>query len=198
MNELNLISKARLHALKLIECLDQKTFLYHDKYHTEQVAKVGTALAADEGVSHKTQDHVTIAAWFHDTGYTNVAFHEQESTINAEHFLKLHSVDPNTLHQVCRLILATKISHVPVSLDEQIIRDADLHYLGLESYEERANLLRLEWERSLDRKLSDREWFLENIKFFESHRFYTESAKARFDHTKAKNLDKIRTLLLTT
>jgi predicted metal-dependent HD superfamily phosphohydrolase len=197
LNELNLISEAHLQALKLIECLDSNTFLYHDKYHTEQVAKVGALLAADEGCSDKNQECVTIAAWFHDTGYTNVAFHEQESTINAQKFLNQQGVDGETVKHICRLILATKINHVPVSLDEQIIRDADLHYLGLDSYEQRANLLRLEWERSLDRKLSDKEWFLENVKFFESHTFYTESAKARFDHTKAKNLDKIRNLLLT-
>lgn len=198
MEKLNLISEARVQALDLIERLDQDIFLYHDRYHTEQVAHVAEQLCQDEGLKDEAIANLSIAAWFHDTGYTDLEQHEQQSSENAKTFLHTVNCDVRSIDCITKLIMATKISHQPQTKDEEIIRDADLHYLGLDNYSERANLLRREWEISLQRKLTDREWYQENIKFFESHNFYTKSAQARFDRTKAKNFDKIMNLLAST
>jgi predicted metal-dependent HD superfamily phosphohydrolase len=197
VNYLNLISESRVHALNLIDSLDRKTFLYHDSYHTTQVVRVTEQLSLEEGLDRKSAEHLSIAAWFHDTGYTDLSDHEQQSTVNANSFLQSKKYDSKSTENISRLILATKISHDPTSKDEEIIRDADLHYLGLENYEERANLLRLEWELCLHKKLTDKEWYQENINFFESHRFYTASAQTRFDRNKSLNLEKIKHLLPT-
>lgn len=198
LNNLNLISESRVHALNLIDGLDHQTFLYHDRYHTEQVARITELLGKEEDISDDSLEHLCIAAWFHDTGYSDISHHEQQSAIYANTFLREKKLDTDSIDSISRVIMATKISHHPIAADEQIIRDADLHYLGLENYEERAKLLRLEWERCLNRTLTDREWYLENIKFFESHKFYTASAQKHFNETKALNLKKIKSLLSTT
>lgn len=56
-------------------------------------------------------EQLTIAAWFHDTGFTkSIKNHEEESVTIASAFLKMNKNYTETdIKSVCDLILATKI-----------------------------------------------------------------------------------------
>jgi len=75
---------------------------------------------------------------------------------------------------------------------ENIIRDADSAHVGSKDFSERTELLRKEWEFTANKKILDKDWFEENIKFLTStHRFYTDFALKEWGIRKGKNLAKV-------
>jgi len=73
-----------------------------------------------------------------------------------------------------------------------MIRDADCAHIGSKNYLDILELLRKEWELTIDKKLSDTEWIEDNITFLATkHKFNTPEAAANWDKTKGKNLSQL-------
>ena len=183
----SLITLAEIEATAVIQRLADSGFHYHNLDHTRGVVGVTRLLAQDLGCDDHTTELLAIAAWFHDTGYDDMERHEMESARLAKEFLERNACSAVDIESVSAIILATNIHAEPQNLAEQIIRDADLHYLGVEDYYPRANRLRDEWEITQKRQLSDEEWYRLNLTFFNTHRFYTNAGEARFGQQKERN-----------
>jgi len=118
--------------------------------------------------------------------------HEEESVKIATDFLKNQQVSEEDIEAISNLILATKMEHVSQNKLEKIIRDADCAHIGSKNYLDILELLRKEWELTIDKKLSDTEWIEDNITFLATkHKFNTPEAAANWDKTKGKNLSQL-------
>ncbi len=166
-----------------------KEFCYHDFFHTFCVVNAVDMLCKAMNLSKTETRILLVAAWFHDTGYTqHQDDHENESALIAEEFLTNKNVDEEEIEQVKACILATLYPQQPKNILEQIICDADMLHVSETNFIERSNLLRKEWEATKNKIFTDKEWYKLNIEFLNKHSFHTNYCCEHFDKSKSKNL----------
>lgn len=186
----NLIKDVENYVSNLIINELPQDYLYHNLGHTKRVVKKTHELIEGEHVTEKDGANLILAAWFHDIGYIKKEDgHEEigaEITVN---FLKEHNVPEETISEVSKLILATRMGHEPINLLEKIIRDADCAHFGSKNFAEITELLRSEWELSQEKVFSDKDWVLENLKFLtKNHKYHTNYAIENWQPGKSKNI----------
>ena len=165
------------------------SFVYHNLAHTQRVVNKVKGLTKGSTLSDTEKQQLTIAAWFHDIGFTKtIEGHEKESTSIAKAFLKSQKVSEETIKVVSELILATQMNYKPKNEIEGFIKDADCSHLSSKNYDDYAALLRKEWELTLDKKVSKTDWIQENINFLTKHSFNTDIATKKWESRKGKNL----------
>jgi len=188
-----LVKKADEFVLNLFKDNLPNTFLYHNYSHTQRVAKSTKELIENSELNVKEEEVLMLAAWLHDTGYT-VRFdgHEEESVKIATNFLEENNVDQETIDQVAKCILATKMDTTPESNLEKIIRDADSSHMAKDYFEETSELLRQELQLLNIRNFSAGEWLAENVHMFtDKHQFYTDYALKNWKEGKDENLSEL-------
>jgi predicted metal-dependent HD superfamily phosphohydrolase len=170
-----------------------KEYVYHDISHTEGVVRIARHIATLNGLTQREIDLLTIAAWFHDTGYTEgPEGHEARSWQNAAQFLASYQFPQADLDIIRGCILATKVPQNPVSMLEQIICDADLSHLGEKTYWERCSRVRQEFVTTQNRIMTEPEWVDFELNFMLQHRYHTATARELFDQRKFKHIVQLR------
>ncbi|RTE54409.1 HD domain-containing protein [Arenibacter aquaticus] len=189
----DIIKLAEDFVTKLLTTKLDGNFLYHNLRHTQRVVKNTKELLEALDLDEKENETIELAAWLHDTGYTEgVEDHEVKSKRIATQFLKEQKYDTARINKVGQLILATQRFYEPKNLSEEIIKDADSSHLGSNSYMETSELLREELSLLGIAQYTPKEWRNENIKMFRTeHRFYTAYAKENWQEGKDKNLKKL-------
>jgi predicted metal-dependent HD superfamily phosphohydrolase len=136
---------------------------------------------------------VILAAWFHDTGYLEeIEGHEERSVELAKSFLEAKGFPQDKVAQVVRCVRATKIPQNPKNLIEQVLCDADIAHLASKDFLESTELVRVEIEHRLGRRLSEIEWLTMNTNFVAGHRYHTDCARAKYARQHAANLKALR------
>jgi len=186
----SLIPKAEKFVVSYLNEHLEKSFVYHNLVHTQLVVNKTQELIEGLQVNSQEAEKLLLAAWFHDLGFTStIENHEEKSAEIASDFLKNQKAESSTVKDVADLILATKMFHEPINLNQKIIRDADCAHLGSKNFVDLTELLRKEWELTQNKNLTDAEWFNENIEFLSNkHRYYTDYASANWEKAKGKNL----------
>jgi putative nucleotidyltransferase with HDIG domain len=161
---------------------------YHNFTHSAEVAKVAEEIADALGVNENDKEVLLIAAWFHDLGHTEICEgHEDIGIEMAVNFLKENNYPESDIDKVVSLINATRMPRNPKNTLEEIICDADLHHLGTNNYEHKAELYRNELEAQKGCKISETDWLKGNLEFLKKHKFFTTYAKERFETQKNIN-----------
>jgi len=162
---------------------------YHNIMHTLDVLEQAEVLAKQENVTDK-HDLLLLktAAVFHDSGFLFVyKGHEEKGCEIASGSLK-NVFSEEDIKKVCGMIMATKIPQSPNTLLEQIICDADLDYLGRNDFEPISQTLHKEF---IIFKIipEDIIWDHVQIKFFESHHYFTGTSISKRNEKKLKHLN---------
>jgi predicted metal-dependent HD superfamily phosphohydrolase len=189
----SLLETTETFATRLLqEALDPR-FLYHDLAHTRRVVESTKEMLEPYGIEGKDRQALLLAAWLHDTGYTQGReAHEEKGSRIAEAFLQQQGLDPESVAQICQLILATERYHQPTNLLEEIIRDADASHLGQEIYPEVSELLKQELAQMDVAHYTPQAWRDIQIEVFRSeHRFYTSYAREHWGPGKERNLQNL-------
>jgi predicted metal-dependent HD superfamily phosphohydrolase len=173
--------------------LDPK-FVFHNLDHTEDVADACSMMAEQYQLSDDDRYVLSLAAWFHDTGYTegHAEGHEDVSVQLATTFLKQRGVEETVIQRVTSAILATRMPQSPLSQLEKILCDADLMHLSTDDFKARNQLLKQERENLLGQKISRKEWRKGNIQFLESHKYFTDFGQQKLEARKLDNLNEMR------
>jgi len=167
-------------------------FVYHTYKHTLQTTKICKELAGAYNLSSRDLEVLLLAAMFHDTGYTEVyQGHEEASVKIFKSFLK-NEYSQDDINKIEELILSTKANSKPNGTLQEILHDADYINIGKKRFAERAELLRIEWERVLNKTYSDLEWAEEQLDFLISKSFVTEEAIMNYESTREENIRKQR------
>ncbi len=162
-------------------------YVYHDLEHTRQVVEAVAELFLSYDLTEEQRELLLIAAWFHDTGYTEgPKGHEERGCKIAADWMKKESYPQAAIDAVGILIMATKLPQNPTTISEQIIADADLSHLGKTTYWVRCDLVRQEMATMSGKHMSEKEWIDFEIQFMESHDFHTKAATALYDKRKQK------------
>jgi hypothetical protein len=135
------------------------------------------------------------AALFHDMGFlVSYQDHEKTGIKMARDILPKYNYSGDQIEKIAELIWVTKLPPKPQNLLEEIMCDADLDYLGRSDFIPVSN--------NLFKELSDRgilndidEWNKMQLKFLESHHYFTATARKLRDKNKATQLEKIRKIV---
>ncbi len=164
------------------------SYVFHDHEHTVQTVAAAKVIGDGFRLNERDMLVLLLATWFHDTGYVlGSTDHEERGCANAESFLS-GKISGTDLTDVFGCIRATKVPQVPTSLLEQIICDADLSHLGMDTYWERNGRLRQEFVLTRNSVLSDPEWVDFEINFMLTHEYHTAVAQEMFNKRKAKHI----------
>ena len=162
---------------------------YHNLAHTLDVVEQAEAIAKQEDVNDQHELLLLkTAAVFHDSGFLLVYKNHEEKRceIASEALKNIFNEEDNK--KICGMIMATKIPQTPHTLLEQIICDADLDYLGRNDFEPISRNL---YKEFIAFKIipEDIIWDHIQIKFFESHHYFTGTSIRKRNEKKLKHLN---------
>jgi predicted metal-dependent HD superfamily phosphohydrolase len=186
-----LLIEVEAHILEFFAQNISPKYVFHDLEHTIQTVAATKTIA--EGFNLDAQDllTLTLATWFHDTGYAQgPADHEERSCVNAAQFLE-GKISPEQIAEIQTCIRATKVPQKPESLLSQIIADADLSHLGMQIYWDRTSKLRQEFVLTRSNVMSDQDWVDFEINFMLTHEYHTVVAQELFNKRKAKHVQQL-------
>ncbi|MFC5408895.1 HD domain-containing protein [Larkinella bovis] len=169
------------------------TLFYHGLHHTLDVIEAASRLAQAENITD--EESLTLlrtAALYHDCGFiTTYQGHEAEGCRFAREMLPSLEYTPEQIETICGMIMATKIPQNPQNQLEEILCDADLDYLGRDDFGPIAHSLYEELkDRYFVRDLTA--WNRIQVKFLESHRYWTKTAQALRQSNKQHQLDTLK------
>ena len=196
MNETQaqILSAARNYVTDIFTHRVNPEFVFHSLDHTEDVAEACSMMADYYQLNEEDYFVLMVAAWFHDTGYSSgqTEGHEDQSAQIATQFLQEHGVAELIIQRVSSCIRATRMPQSPVSQVEKILCDADLMHLATNDFKARSQLLKQERENLLDQKIPKKEWRKSNIKFLESHKYFTDYGQDVLEPKKLENLNSLK------
>jgi len=137
------------------------------------------------------------AVLFHDAGFMFSSYeHELRGCQIARETLPGYGYSAQEIKRICGMIMATKIPQTPGNALEEIICDADLDYLGRpDFYTIGATLFKeLKTAGVLN---SEEEWNRLQVRFLESHVFFTHVNKKRRRAEKLLHLANLKALVAT-
>jgi predicted metal-dependent HD superfamily phosphohydrolase len=186
------ISGARTYALQRLREELPANLYYHGLHHTEDVCRVVDELAQAEGVEGENLVLLKTAAVFHDLGFIERYLDNEEIACRiAAEILPGFDYNEDQISRVGEIIMATRLPQDPHSHLGEIMCDADLDYLGRDDFFTIAVTLQEEWKHQGLVKSED-EWNRKQIKFLESHSYFTRTARVRREALKKLHLEIIR------
>ncbi len=165
---------------------------YHSLQHTLSVMELAREIGKEEGLSEEEMHLVSIAAAFHDIGFTrSLEKHEEESCKVAEEILPELGFDTGEVERIKEMIMSTKLPQSPSDKLSEVLCDADLGYIGKNKYFEIAHGL-YEELAATGNELSNQDWIDLQIRFLENQSFFTPYAQKTFDENKKNVIVQLR------
>lgn len=166
--------------------------IYHGVDHTYDVHSSVVRLAQLENLDEYNTKLVRAAAWLHDSGII-VKFedHEFVSADMAGEILPSFGFNEKETEEVKRMILSTRLPQRAINLNEKILCDADLDYLGRNDFFIIGMKLRLEWELC-GNTINLTDWYKLQLEFLKNHHYFTRSAQLLRNDRKHLNMADIQ------
>lgn len=169
---------------------------YHDVDHTLDVYSSAERIMRLEGVRGEEALLVKTACLYHDSGMLRTYIgHEEASCRIVQEALPKFDYTDRQIEVINRMIMTTKLPQSATEKLEKIICDADLDYLGRDDFYMISHRLKLEWNLLNINPTTLKEWYDLQVKFLESHQYFTQSAIESRQEGKAKNLQQIKELI---
>lgn len=166
-------------------------YVFHDLDHTVQTVAAASIIGEGFHLDERDLLLLQLATWFHDTGYSEgPKDHEERSILNAQQFLQ-GKISESELATVIACIRSTKVPQQPQNRLEEIICDADLSHLGMESYWDRTGKLRQEFILARKTVMSEQDWVDFELNFLLSHEYHTAVAQQLFGKRKSKHVKQL-------
>jgi uncharacterized protein len=165
---------------------------YHGKHHTLDVLNVAESLCVAENMSYDETVLIMTAALLHDCGFLRqYQDHEKHSCLIAREVLPKFNYTEGAIEYICAMIMATKVPQTPLDHCAKILCDADLDYLGRNDFYAIGQSLFSEMKtRALVK--TEEEWNNIQIRFLESHRFFTKTSHNARTPCKHAHLEKLK------
>ncbi|MFH1321683.1 MAG: adenylate/guanylate cyclase domain-containing protein [Bacteroidota bacterium] len=165
---------------------------YHGVHHTVDVYNSAINIALSEKTKKEEIELLKIAALFHDSGFIKTyKGHEEESCKIARSVLPRFNFSKKQIDVVCGMIMATQVPQNPKNHLEKIICDADLDYLGRDDFYQISETLFKELN-AVGIEMDEIKWNEIQLKFLESHHYFTKTTKSLRQPVKQKYIEKIR------
>lgn len=169
---------------------------YHNYQHTLNVVNAAKEIAKAENLGNDEMEVLLVAAWFHDTGYTQTYLeHEEAGKKIAEEFLVSKGKNRDFIDKVNACIDATKVPQKPMNKVAAVLSDADAFHLADDKFLDISMELRKEWNNATNRNISKKIFLEQSLSFIKNHNFHTEYGKTVLAKAKEKNTEKLENIL---
>lgn len=196
MDSKQLINSIQRYVTSLLKKNLTPHHYFHDISHTNNVVAAAVEIGTACNLNHEEMITVVVAAWFHDTGYTEAYNgHEAISAAISTSYLKSIKINTAFLMKVKNCILSTRIPQQPLTLIEKVICDADFYHLSKSDYHIYAQALRKEWENCLNLNYTDQQWNALNLEMLSTHVYFTDYGKVVLQKRKQENIDHLLKIL---
>ncbi len=189
-----LIKRTEQYVTKLFEDNRKENLVFHNLQHTKYVVEKMNEIAGHYRLNENDLLALTVAAWFHDTGYlfVSAAEHEEKGVEIMKTFLEQYHGFEAIADQAAGCILATRFPRSPKNLSEEIICDADTYNLGTKDFKDTNK--QVYKEINFQETIVSKDKFAEQAyKMLAEHEYFTEYAKENLDIRKRKNMEKLKT-----
>jgi uncharacterized protein len=167
-------------------------YYYHNYEHALHVMEKALEIGRYEKCTEQELGILGTAGLWHDTGYIRTyAGHEEESCRLVRQYLPEYGYSDADIGTICGMVMATKIPQAPKTKLEEILADADLEYLGTEAFPIKANALFRELQ-SVNPAFTEAEWNQTQIRFLQSHHYFTRFCKDTRESIKTQHVYKLR------
>lgn len=193
-NNQQLLTEAQNAVTELFSNKVSESVKFHTLQHTKEVVTASQRMADFYQLPPADYLALSVAAWFHDTGFSGgqAKDHESVSIQIATEFLQSQDASQDFIEKVTGCINATRMPQNPKSIIEMIICDADLSHLGSDNFKEKSRLLRDELREFGEEDISKNEWRYNNIAFLEAHKYFTSYGQKNLQPVKEKYLAKLK------
>lgn len=196
MGSRDIIVLSRKYVFELLSSKLPVDFSFHNVEHTQDVVKAAIEIARQCNFVPEQLEIVTLAAWFHDSGYTSTYInHEDSSKRIAAEFLDGHDYPKECTDRVLSCIEATRFPQNPKTPEEKVLADADLYHFTKPDYPDYEQRLRDEFEIYLGKTYTDMEWAETNYALLKSHSYYTAYGKNILQQFKEVNIERLKVML---
>ena len=171
-----MVKEVAEHVFNLFKEKLSSDYIYHNYNHTVDTVKACKKLSKSYNLTSRNYEVLLLAAWFHDTGFIEIYENHEEAGVKLMKSYLEGNYPDEDIAQIESLILSTKYGTIPDGSLQEILHDADYINLGTSKFCHRADLLRIEWERILQKSYSEIEWAQLQLQFLISTTFKTEEA----------------------
>jgi predicted metal-dependent HD superfamily phosphohydrolase len=169
---------------------------FHNELHTSYIVTAAQEIGSQSGLTAQEMEIVILAAWFHDTGYTEAyKDHELISIEIATQFLADLGMANEKIADIRSCILATRYPQKPVNLMEMVICDADFYHFSSDRYTDFAVALKKEWEEIIGLTYTQNQWDSINLEMLQFHHYFTPYAHLNLQPKKEENIKKLTALI---
>jgi uncharacterized protein len=190
-------SEIQKHVIDKLEQGLSPELTYHNVSHTLDVVQHVIEIAEQERITNEDDLlMLKVSALYHDVGFLNIySGHEEKSCLIASAELAGYGFSQDQVEKICGMIRATKVPQKPQTRLEEIICDSDLDYLGRDDFFSIGEGL---YKEFLIQKIvsNEREWNELQVRFLESHHYFTNSSKQNRQEAKQLNLEKVKSKLI--
>lgn len=188
-----LTKKVAAHVEHMFHKHEGTELAYHNFKHTAKVVEAGHQIAAHYQLNADDLFVVTVACWFHDTGYllATPEEHEAKGAALATEYLSRHHAPPLLIEKVNTCIMATKNPAASQTLLEKITCDADVFHFGTDDFKKTNKLVRKEVEQRRNIKFTDLEWLKAAVGLLENHTYLTDYCQEIQKEGKLRNLARL-------
>lgn len=157
---------------------------YHNFDHVEDVYKTIFKLGYFERLNEEENFVLGTTALLHDIVFNlGSKDNEEKSAELAKNYLPAVGYTAEQINLVCKLIIATKLPTNPATILEKIICDADIDNLGRRDFFEKSERIRIE-----NGKEKNVGWYEGLLKFIQSQKYHTETARKFRDDGLKENI----------
>jgi predicted metal-dependent HD superfamily phosphohydrolase len=115
---------------------------------------------------------ILLAAWFQYTGFcTDPENYQKASAGLATRYFKEKGLSPENIQEIEEFILATRYPQQPVTIQAQVLCDAEKSWLADKTFFRTLKNLRKEKVLAGKKEILEKDWLAENILMLENHIF---------------------------
>lgn len=185
--------RAYFDTLEALRARADSRLPFHNSAHAQDVVAAVYAILRHYprmGAVHRKA--LLFAALRHDFCYVDDPRNHEEASAREARTLSLaYGYRDAFADEVEALIRATHPSHVPLTLQEKIIRDADLFHIGTPAYQARSAALRSELAGG-GQTFADAEWARREAAFLAAHRFNLPWLERERREARAAAIEKLK------
>ena len=188
--------RAIAYALERLRSELPPTLFYHSVWHTESdVLPAARRLGQLAGLTQTDQGVLETSAAYHDTGHIYISYgHEAISIKIMAEVLPRFGFTPTDIERVATMIMATRMPQSPKNELERLLADADMDGLGRDDFLATSTALWRE-NTALGRIQSWPQWLQTQLRFLQSHRYFTVPARTLREDGKQQNIAMLEGLL---
>lgn len=170
-----------------------ESILFHNYRYTVDVANSVRQIGKKSDLDDDELELVTIAAWFHNTGFTEgTNGHVDASVRIAAGFLEAHEVGDEDIARIASLIRIAHGESEPETDAERVMQDAARAYLGRKKFFLYSDRLREEKRLVEDEEYDDREWAERQLQELGGPPFQTKYARKKYQDRRQQNLKQVQ------